>query len=61
MAEFQKQATYFLKVYPQWKGPIDPPESVGLMLNILDNVKQEDNGTFISHLVYFSLLSSRLD
>jgi hypothetical protein len=57
MVEIQKQAACFLKVYPNWKGPIEPPESVGLMLNILANLKPEDSGKFISHLVRLPLLS----
>lgn len=46
-----KQGAGFMKVYPHWKGPIDPPESVGLLLNIIDNLTTEDGGKFISHLV----------
>jgi hypothetical protein len=50
MVEIQKQGACFAKVYPNWTGPIQPSESVGLMLGILDNLKPEDNGKFISHL-----------
>jgi hypothetical protein len=55
MVEIQKQAASFLKIYPDWTGPINPPESVGLMLGILDNVKPEDTGKFLSHYVRFFL------
>lgn len=40
------------KVYPDWSGvPMEPFESVALMLGIVDKMTQEDNGKFISHKV----------
>ena len=35
LVEIQKMAGAFLKVYPNWKGPINPPESVSLLLGLL--------------------------
>ena len=37
---------------PHFKGPIQPDESVGSMLKILENasIKKGDGGSFISHL-----------
>ena len=55
MVEIQKQAASFLKIYPDWTGPISPPESVGLVLGVLDNAKPEDTGKFLSHHVCFLL------
>jgi len=49
MKEIMKMAAGFQKVYPNWTGPIQPPESTRLMLDILDNVKPEDSGKFVSH------------
>lgn len=45
-----EQAAAFQKVYPHWTGPIQPPESVEKMLAVLDGVKPEDSGKFVSHL-----------
>lgn len=40
----------FKATYPDWSGvPLEPSESVNLMLNILDKVTPEDSGKFISH------------
>lgn len=40
----------FKAAYPEWSGvPLEPSESVHLMLNILDKVTPEDTGKFISH------------
>jgi len=47
--KLQAQAACFQKVYPDWKGPIDPPESVGLMLGVLGKVTPADSGKFLSH------------
>jgi hypothetical protein len=53
MPLIQKMAGGFQKVYPHWQGPISPTESVGYVLNVFDNVKPEDTGKFLSHLVRF--------
>ncbi|CCM00781.1 uncharacterized protein FIBRA_02823 [Fibroporia radiculosa] len=46
----QKQGEQFASVYPHWKGPIEPPESVGSMLGVFDNTTVADSGKFVSHL-----------
>lgn len=40
----------FKTAYPDWSGvPLEPSESVHLMLGVLDKVTPEDTGKFISH------------
>jgi len=40
----------FQRAIPEWDGnPLTPPESVRYMLNVIDNLKKEDSGKFISH------------
>lgn len=42
----------FKSLYPDWSGvPMEPPESVHLMLGIIDKVTPADTGKCISHKV----------
>lgn len=41
----------FQRVAPHWTGPMQPEESVRLMLGVLDRATIEDSGSFVSHLV----------
>jgi len=50
MPLLMKMVGSFKKVYPDWKGPMEPPESVRLMLGVLDNATPNENGAFLSHL-----------
>ncbi|EIM84670.1 NAD-P-binding protein [Stereum hirsutum FP-91666 SS1] len=50
MPHIVKMVQSFKSVYPDWSGvPLETPESVGFMLDILDKVTPEDSGKFISH------------
>lgn len=50
MPHIVKMVQSFKSVYPNWNGvPLETPESVSLMLDILNKVTPEDNGKFISH------------
>lgn len=51
MAGVTKMVAGFKKAFPDFTGQyISPTESVNLMLNIIDTLKPEENGAFISHL-----------
>jgi hypothetical protein len=39
----------FQKVYPEWKGMIQPDESVKLQRKVIDNLKIAQSGQFLSH------------
>ncbi|KAG8930971.1 hypothetical protein FRC00_000930 [Tulasnella sp. 408] len=50
MAGVMKMVAGFKKAFPDFNGQyITPTESVNLMLDIIDTLKPEENGTFISH------------
>lgn len=47
-----KMVQSFKTVYPNWSGvPMETPESVDLMLGILEKATPEDSGKFVSHKV----------
>jgi len=46
----QEMGAKFSSLYPNFKGPITPAESVPLMKKVIDNMKIEDSGAFLSHL-----------
>jgi hypothetical protein len=39
----------FKKVYPNFKGPITPEESVQMQLKVINQITVNDTGAFISH------------
>ncbi|KAL2071006.1 hypothetical protein VTL71DRAFT_14032 [Oculimacula yallundae] len=42
--------TGFKKGYPEWRGtPLTPHESIGYMTTVIDNLKIDDSGKFLSH------------
>ncbi|KAG9015614.1 hypothetical protein FRB90_004722 [Tulasnella sp. 427] len=50
MAGIMKMVAGFKKAFPNFTGqPMSPTESVNLLLGIVDTLKPEENGTFISH------------
>lgn len=57
LKEVMKLAASFKTRYPNWTGPVQPSESVAMMLKVIDNLKPEDSGKFLSHKV--SLLYRR--
>lgn len=45
----QEMGAKFSKLYPNWKGPISPAESVSLTKKVIDNMTIEESGAFLSH------------
>jgi hypothetical protein len=39
----------FQKIYPEWKGMIQPDESVKLQRRVIDNLTIAQSGQFLSH------------
>jgi hypothetical protein len=56
MKDIMEMFALFKTMYPHWTGPMTAPESVKLMLGIIDNLTVQDSGKFVSHKVS-SLLS----
>ncbi|EJD42198.1 NAD(P)-binding protein [Auricularia subglabra TFB-10046 SS5] len=50
LPKLQEMGQQFGKVAPHWKGPIEPTESVSLMLGVLDRSTPAESGSFVSHL-----------
>lgn len=46
----QEMGAEFANIYPHFKGPITPAQSVPLMKKVIDNMTIEDSGAFLSHL-----------
>lgn len=46
----QEMGAKFANLYPKFKGPISPAESVPLLKKVIDNMTIEDSGEFLSHL-----------
>ncbi|OBT42028.1 hypothetical protein VE00_07422 [Pseudogymnoascus sp. WSF 3629] len=46
----QEMGAKFASIYPHFKGPITPAQSVPLMKKVIDNMTTEDSGAFLSHL-----------
>lgn len=46
----QEMGAKFASIYPHFKGPITPAQSVPLMKKVIDNMTIEDSGAFLSHL-----------
>lgn len=65
MPHIVKMVQSFKSVYPDWSGvPLETPESVGFMLDILDKATPEDSGKFISHkasLIKVSVVRNTVD
>lgn len=49
VAAYEKMRQSFLKLEPDWKGPITPKESVDLMMKVMDGVTLKESGAFLSH------------
>ncbi|KZV87733.1 NAD(P)-binding protein [Exidia glandulosa HHB12029] len=49
LARLQEMFAGIVKVAPHFKGPIQPSESVELMLGVLDRTTVEQSGAFLSH------------
>ena len=45
----QYMSTKFAALYPEWRGPITPQESVTMMTKVFDTLTPADTGKFVSH------------
>ncbi|KFY28811.1 hypothetical protein V493_02752 [Pseudogymnoascus sp. VKM F-4281 (FW-2241)] len=50
MPRIQEMGAALASLYPHFKGPMSPAESVLLMKKVIDNTTIEDSGSFLSHL-----------
>ena len=46
---YQALGEIFLRKYPHWKGPYSPIQSIEYQMKVIDGLKIEDSGKFLSH------------